>query len=147
MLAWTIGCLACVGCILLHAIGIGILDKLQSESPYFSLGFDPKKRCKHVIGQMTQITTVCLSIAFLHIIEAMLWAVLFVSIDAIQNYSDALFYSFDAMSTRGGTGNINLAEEWRVLGAVEACLGMLLVGISTAFLFGVFQREGHGTDH
>ena len=43
------------------------------------------------------------------------------------------------MTTRGASG-LNLAEEWRLMGALEAADGMLLFGISTAFLFAVLQQ-------
>ena len=43
-----------------------------------------------------------------------------------------------AMSTRGASGLV-LERHWRMMGALEAMDGMLLFGISTAFIFTVMQ--------
>ena len=79
------------------------------------------------------------AIAFLHAIEAGLWAVTYRLVDAVDTRWDAILYSIDSISTRGASG-IVLPEEWRLLGALEAADGMLLFGISTAFLFTALQR-------
>ncbi len=42
------------------------------------------------------------------------------------------------MTTRGASG-LTLQQHWRVMGALEAADGMLLFGISTAYIFGVMQ--------
>jgi len=42
------------------------------------------------------------------------------------------------MTTRGASG-LMLQQHWRMMGALEAAGGMLLFGISTAFLFAVMQ--------
>ncbi len=43
------------------------------------------------------------------------------------------------MTTRGSSG-LTAVREWRMMGAAEAADGMLLFGISTAFLFLVMTR-------
>jgi hypothetical protein len=42
------------------------------------------------------------------------------------------------MSTRGASG-LTLKGHWRMMGALEAVDGMLLFGISTAFIFALMQ--------
>jgi ABC-type polysaccharide/polyol phosphate export permease len=42
------------------------------------------------------------------------------------------------MATRGASG-VTLQPHWQMLGALEAADGMLLFGISTAFIFTVMQ--------
>jgi len=49
-----------------------------------------------------------------------------------------LLYSVDAMSTRGASG-LTLQRPWQMMGALEAVNGMLLFGISTAYVFAVMQ--------
>jgi hypothetical protein len=49
-----------------------------------------------------------------------------------------LLYSVDSMATRGASG-VTLQPHWQMLGALEAADGMLLFGISTAFIFTVMQ--------
>ena len=42
------------------------------------------------------------------------------------------------MTTRGALGLV-LPEHWRMLGALESVGGLLIFGISTAYIFGVMQ--------
>lgn len=42
------------------------------------------------------------------------------------------------MSTRGASG-LTLQRPWHLMGALEAVDGMLLFGVSTAYLFSVMQ--------
>ena len=43
------------------------------------------------------------------------------------------------MTTRGSPG-MTLQPQWQLMGALESADGMLLFGISTAFLFAVLER-------
>jgi hypothetical protein len=54
--------------------------------------------------------------------------------------ADAILYSVDSMTTRGSSNGLYLDRQWRVMGATEAGDGMLLFGVSTAFLFYVMVR-------
>jgi hypothetical protein len=80
------------------------------------------------------IVAVGLSLAILHAIESIAWAVVYVWLGALPSPADAALYSVDSMTTRGASG-LFLAPQWRMMGAMEAGDGMLLFGISTAFLF------------
>ena len=59
-------------------------------------------------------------------------------LQATRSPEAAILYSVDAMATRGATG-LTLQPHWRMMGALEAANGMLLFGISTAFIFTVMQ--------
>jgi hypothetical protein len=85
------------------------------------------------------IVAVALSLAILHAIESMAWAVVYVWLGALPSPADAALYSVDSMTTRGASGLV-LERQWRMMGATEAGDGMLLFGISTAFLFYVMLR-------
>lgn len=80
------------------------------------------------------IVAVGLALAILHSVESIIWAVVYVGLGALPSPADAALYSVDSMTTRGASG-LFLASQWRMMGAVEAGDGMLLFGISTAFLF------------
>jgi len=79
-----------------------------------------------------------LLLAVLHGIECGIWAAAYVWLGALDSPLDALLYSLDSMSTRGASG-LTLQRPWRMLGALEAVDGMLLFGVSTAYLFAVMQ--------
>jgi len=135
---WTWGLSLIALTITLHAAGValmafvtlGIRVRLESAN---RLG--PRQVFAIVIGL---IGSVGLLLAALHGIEAVLWAAAYWWLGALNSAAEALLYSVDSMSTRGASGLI-LERHWRMMGALEATDGMLLFGISTAYIFTVMQ--------
>jgi len=84
------------------------------------------------------ITARGLLLAVLHGIEAAFWSALYLWLGALGSPGTAMLYSLDSMATRGASG-VTLQPHWQMLGALEAADGMLLFGISTAFIFTVMQ--------
>lgn len=77
--------------------------------------------------------------AALHGIEGAIWAAAYQLCGAAPGYREAVLYSLSAMTTYGHE-RVVLATSWRFLGALEALNGMLLFGLTTAFLFDIIQR-------
>ncbi len=50
-----------------------------------------------------------------------------------------MLYSLNAITTYGHS-DVALSGHWQLMGALEALNGMLLFGLSTAFLYGILQR-------
>lgn len=78
-------------------------------------------------------------LAALHGVEAVPWAGAYLLLGAVDSMADAILYSVDQMTTRGASG-VTLQHHWIMMGALEAANGMLLFGISTAFLFAVLTH-------
>ena len=78
-------------------------------------------------------------VTFLHIVEAGVWAAAYRFIGAIADSKSAMLYSLSALTTYGHA-NISLEARWQMMGALEALNGMLLFGLTTAFLFAMIQR-------
>jgi hypothetical protein len=78
-------------------------------------------------------------LAVLHGLQAVIWAAAYWWLGALPSAQEALLYSVDSITTRGSSGLI-LERGWRMMGALEAADGMLLFGISTAFIFAVMQE-------
>jgi hypothetical protein len=57
---------------------------------------------------------------------------------ALDSPIDAMVYSIDSMTTRGAS-RLMLQRRWQLTGALEATDGMLLFGISTAYMFAMMQ--------
>ena len=102
------------------------------------------------------IGAIGLSLAVLHGLEAALWAVAYLWLGALDTMVQALLFSIDSMATRGASG-IVLHQHWEFMGALEAFAGMLMFGISTAYVFqvlllywpdlqAVWQRDENGAD-
>ena len=83
------------------------------------------------------IGVVVLLLAVLHGIECGMWAAAYLWLGALDSPMDALVFSVDSMSTLGGS--LALQRPWQMMGALEAFDGLLLFGVSTAFLFSVMQ--------
>jgi hypothetical protein len=77
-------------------------------------------------------------LAALHMVEGLVWAAAYVWLGALDAPQDAILYSFESMSTLGASG-LTVQPVWRMMGALEAANGMLLFGISTAYIFAVMQ--------
>ena len=84
------------------------------------------------------ITTMGLLLAALHMIEAGFWAAAYWWLGALGSPEAAMLYSIDLIATRGASG-LMLQPHWQIMGALEAADGVLLFGISTAFIFTVMQ--------
>jgi hypothetical protein len=81
---------------------------------------------------------------FLHLLEAGLWAAFYYARGLFEHFEAALYFSLTSYTTIG-YGDVLLPQKWRLLGAVEGITGVLLCGISAAFVFSVvnalFQRR------
>ena len=98
-------------------------------------------RLHHLLAVMIGlIGVVGLLLAVLSGIEAALWAVAYWWLGALNSPADAIFYSVDSLSTRGASG-LTIERHWQMMGALEATDGMLLFGISTAFIFTAMQAN------
>lgn len=78
------------------------------------------------------------AVTVLHGIEGVVWAASYILIGAIADPRIAMLYSIEAMTSYGHV-NIDLPKHWQMLGALEALNGMILFGLTTAFLFGLLQ--------
>ena len=82
------------------------------------------------------LITVFAFIIFLHLTEACLWALFYSWQGFFANYETSLYFSLNTYSTIG-YGDVVLPEKWRLLGTIEGLSGVLLCGLSAAFLFAI----------
>jgi len=86
-----------------------------------------------VMGIVTLLATI------LHAIEAGIWAAAYHQLGALTDIRAALVYSLSAL-TCYGHAELYLARHWQLMGALEALNGLLLFGLTTAFLYAHVQR-------
>jgi hypothetical protein len=134
--AWSLALVAIT--IAIHVAGIVLIaDAIERIRPkLLRRGF---AYLDSVPGTIVIIIAVALFLAMLHAIEALIWAIVYVQLGALPSPADAALYSVESITTRGSSG-LQLAGQWRMMGGTEAGDGMLLFGISTAFLFYVMLR-------
>ena len=74
------------------------------------------------------------AILFLHITGASIWAIFYLLRDLFPDFETSLYFSLTSYTTMG-FGDVVLPQRWRLLGGIEGFSGVLLCGMSTAFLF------------
>ena len=73
-----------------------------------------------------------------HVSEIWLWALTLLKLEAVPDIEAALYFS-TVTATTVGYGDLVLENNWRLLGSFEAMSGILVFGISTAFLMAVLR--------
>ena len=76
-----------------------------------------------------------------HLMEITLWAFALDMCGAVEDISTAIYSSAGSYTTTGS--DIVLPPRWKLLGPFEAVSGMLMFGLTTAFIFAVIQRLIH----
>jgi hypothetical protein len=133
---WTWGLSLIALTMMIHATGVAFMaqvgryirNRMQSESG----------RLHALTVVISLIGAAGLLLAALHGIEAGIWAIAYWWLGALHSPEEAMLYSVDSITTRGASG-LMLETGWRMMGALESAGGMLLFGISTAFIFAVLQ--------
>jgi len=82
---------------------------------------------------------VTLVMAAAHLVEIVLWAIVFRASSGISTFEKAFYFSAQNYTTLG-YGDIVLSDRWRLLGPLEAINGVLLFGLSTAVMFAALSR-------
>ncbi len=72
-------------------------------------------------------------------LEAAAWAVLYLRVGTLPDWRVAMLYSLGAI-TSYGHADVDLADRWRLLGAIEAVDGLILFGLTTAFLYAAIHQ-------
>src|SRR5215203_1703852 len=74
----------------------------------------------------------------LSLIETGIWAAFYYFRGLFPNFEIALYFSLGTYSTIG-YGDVVLPQRWRLLGGIEGISGVLLCGLSGAFVFAVLN--------
>lgn len=91
------------------------------------------------VGALILMGAVGMSIFALHTFEIWVFAAFYMVVGAIDGLNDALYYSASAYATLGRPADF-FPEKWRLIGALEALVGFVLIGWSTAFIVTTMNR-------
>ena len=78
-------------------------------------------------------------IIVIHTIEAYAWASLYWGLGEFDRFQDALYFSVVTTTTLG-YDDLTLSPDWRLLATFEAMGGLILFGVSAAFIIAWLQR-------
>ena len=76
------------------------------------------------------------TLLLLHLAEAVVWALFYVLVGGLPDLESAAYFSLTSYTTVG-YGDVVLPEPWRLLGPIEAAVGVLMLGWSTGILVAV----------
>jgi hypothetical protein len=117
--------------VIYHVIGLAFInEQVVRRTAAF------KNRRNFIFGFVPIMGVATLLAILLHALEAGIWAGVYLLLGALPDGKSALLYSLGAMTTYGHE-NFFLADHWRLMGALEALNGMILFGLTTAFLYSI----------
>ena len=120
--------------VVIHVFGLGIIHERVArawsgiiERRHFTMLFAA------IMGVAVLLATL------LHAIEASVWATAYWLLGALPDVGSSMLFSLGAITTYGGS-DLDLQKHWRLMGALEALNGIILFGLTTAFLFSMIQE-------
>lgn len=119
-------------CLMIHVMGILVMAEWLLRRR------DDLARTASVRQVAVLIVTLFAAIIFLHLLQTTLWAIFFYTQSLFSDFETSLYFSMVSFATIG-YGDVLLPRKWRLLGVIEGFSGVLLCGISTAFMFAVIN--------
>ncbi|MDE2405176.1 MAG: two pore domain potassium channel family protein [Sphingomonadales bacterium] len=125
-----------VVCVTIHGVGLFSLTRaLRSE-----LTIERLRNIRPLSPRGAAFTlSIVLSIIALHGVEIWCFALIYLVTGAVPTLESALYFSTISYSTVG-YNDTHILDEWRLLGAFESILGVILLGWSTSFFFRMLGR-------
>ena len=87
----------------------------------------------------TYVISVIMAILFIgHMIQVAIWALLFMFVGEFDSYLTAYYHSMVNFASLG-YGDIVMSEQWRLLGAIESSIGVLMFGVSAGAMLSIMS--------
>ena len=119
-------------CLIVHIAGILLMAEwLLQRREYF----EQTAGRRHLA---VLIVTLFAGIVLLHLAQTSLWAAFYYAQDLFSDFETSLYFSMVSFTTIG-YGDVVLPQRWRLLGGIEGISGVLLCGLSAAFIFAVIN--------
>ena len=132
---FIVGVAATVATIAIHALTFHIIVvSLRRDLKRGRLG------ARTWVNMTFTMATILLALGS-HLAEIALWAFVLDISGAVADIGAAIYSSAGSYTTSGS--DIVLSPQWKLLGPFEAVDGMLMFGVSTAFIFAVVNRLIH----
>jgi voltage-gated potassium channel len=75
----------------------------------------------------------------LHLVEMAVWAAAFMAAGILPDFETSLYFSLKSYTTVG-YGDVLPPESWRLVGPIEAAVGVLMLGWSTSIIVAAVGR-------
>ncbi len=117
---------------------LGVLSKLFYTAQ--RIHADPQTTQKSHFWHGFRILSIALLFLLINsLLQIAVWAASFFLVGQFTDYRDAFYHSAVNFATLG-YGDMVMEPPWRILGAMEAISGVLMLGLSTATLSNVFSK-------
>src|SRR4249919_1470885 len=117
--------------VIIHLCGLAILTRLlRSHSRVL--------RSVRIMP-LTLLAGATIGIIAIHTIEIWLYAAAYLGVGAFRRFEDALYFSTSTYAAIG-YGDVLLRPEWRLFGVIEGAVGVIMLGLSTAYLVSLLAR-------
>ncbi|HEX2804125.1 MAG TPA: hypothetical protein VHN55_09135, partial [Sphingomicrobium sp.] len=121
-----------VAMVVLHTLGLVAISRL--------LRLKEERLLKHEfnLGAVGLLASFGFLVLLLHMLEIAVFGIFYMLVSSMD-LEEALFYSASAYATLGWTADY-FPDSWRLIGAVEALIGFILIGWSTAFMVTTMRK-------
>ena len=134
--SWSLGLALIVLTIAIHTTAVvlmafGLESKIRPGPPMID-----RRRAVPIV--IARIGAVAVALAALHGLEGFLWALAYWWLGALDSLTQASTYALATLTTFEIPG-LTLPPRFQMISALQAVNGVLLFGITTAFLFAVIE--------
>jgi len=120
-----------VAIVVIHLSGLAVLTRLlRSHSRVM--------RSVRIMP-LTLLAGATIGIIAIHTVEIWLYAAAYLGVGAFRHFEDALYFSTSTYAAIG-YGDVLLRPEWRLFGVIEGPVGVIMLGLSTAYLVSLLAR-------
>ena len=120
--------------VIVHGLGLLAISRL------LQLKESRLERHKMDLKGLLLVANTGVLLFLIHILEIVVFAAFYLKVDPhMDNMSEALYYSASAYATLG-TPDAQIPSDWELIGALEALIGFVLIGWSTAFVARVMTK-------
>ncbi len=94
---------------------------------------------RSVWTRVAVISALVVGMFLVSVVEAGLWAATYVSLGAIRDFGEALYFSVVTFTTLG-YGDVTVHDQWRLLASLQAADGTITFGWTTALIVAASHR-------
>ena len=127
----------------IHALGAAVWLSFMAKSLH-------KKNQNSQLRQIFQsVVWTAMALLFLHMVEVIFWAAAYYALPGhagLSSFSESIYFSIVTFTTLG-YGDITLSTQWDALAGMEAMVGIVVFGLTTALIFAIVQRIWMAADH
>jgi voltage-gated potassium channel len=120
-------------CAVIHTFGLVMLADWLIRHP---LKLEQKLS---IFRHSRLLTAVFAVLILLHLVETLIWAIFYDRLGHFSDFETSWYFSVGSYTTIG-YGDVVLPARWRLLGGIEGINGVLLCGLSAAFLFVIINH-------